>query len=296
MFRPVGPGGYLYVAWRILERMRQDVFLATLLCVASLPIQEQIGLRLAPAVVLPVLGIAVSVFLGFRNTQAYNRWWEARTLLGKLVNQSRNWRDGLLGLLSPSAPGIQPLLQRQVLLMWTLNRELRGELHPRSQAGLQELELQLERRNPSSQLLLQDQALAIRQLAEADWLDGHGRVALLRILDEVCNALGGLERIRNQPLPISSTMFIRIVTWIFGYMLYLRLDAKDEGPGTLVGWLAFLGFLVAERIGAYIEKPFENPCFGLPVNRICATITANLLGAEHPLATPPEGQQARVWT
>ena len=29
-----------------------------------------------------VLGIAMSIFIGFRNTQAISRWWEARTLWG----------------------------------------------------------------------------------------------------------------------------------------------------------------------------------------------------------------------
>jgi putative membrane protein len=32
-----------------------------------------------------LLGIALSIFLGFRNNACYDRWWEARRQLGMLV-------------------------------------------------------------------------------------------------------------------------------------------------------------------------------------------------------------------
>jgi putative membrane protein len=35
---------------------------------------------------LSVFGIAVSIFIAFRNTQAIDHWWEARSLWGTLVN------------------------------------------------------------------------------------------------------------------------------------------------------------------------------------------------------------------
>ena len=56
------------------------------------------------------------------------------------------------------------------------------------------------------------------------------------------------------------------------------------------------GFVLAERLGAYTENPFVDGIFGLPMNRICATISSNLLNADHPLATPPQNQSALIWT
>ncbi|MDQ1318847.1 MAG: ion channel-forming bestrophin family protein, partial [Actinomycetota bacterium] len=41
------------------------------------------------AAVLSVLGIGASVFIAFRNTTGYNRWWEARTLWGAIIIGSR---------------------------------------------------------------------------------------------------------------------------------------------------------------------------------------------------------------
>ena len=34
-------------------------------------------------------GVALAIFLGFRNNSAYDRWWEGRKLWGGIVNNSR---------------------------------------------------------------------------------------------------------------------------------------------------------------------------------------------------------------
>lgn len=39
---------------------------------------------------LALLGIALSIFLGFRNNACYDRWWEARKIWGKLVYTTRS--------------------------------------------------------------------------------------------------------------------------------------------------------------------------------------------------------------
>ena len=51
------------------------------------------SLTLLQETLVQVLGLLLSLSLGFRYSQAFNRWWEARVLWGALVNQSRNWRD-----------------------------------------------------------------------------------------------------------------------------------------------------------------------------------------------------------
>ena len=79
-----------------------------------------------------ILGITVSIFIGFRNTQAISRWWEARKLWGSIVNVSRNWHDNLSALLTPATTQIrrgQHLLMVQVATVWQLNFELRNFWH-----------------------------------------------------------------------------------------------------------------------------------------------------------------------
>lgn len=45
---------------------------------------------------LSILGIGASVFIGFRNSNAYSRWWEARTLWGGIIINSRSLSNGLV--------------------------------------------------------------------------------------------------------------------------------------------------------------------------------------------------------
>ena len=54
-------------------------------------------------------------------------------------------------------------------------------------------------------------------------------------------------------------------------------------------------FISAERFGYFLEQPMSNTVFDLPMYRFCATITGDLLGRDHPLARPREGNTALVW-
>src|SRR5215510_2487674 len=44
-----------------------------------------------PDIPLSIFGGVIGVVAGFRNTSAYARWWEARTICGALVNNSRSF-------------------------------------------------------------------------------------------------------------------------------------------------------------------------------------------------------------
>ena len=256
----------------------------------SLPLNATIARTLLPETLVQVLGLLLSLFLGFRYSQAYNRWWEARVLWGALVNQSRNWRDLVTRVVPSQLPLSvrQRLLQQVVLLMWCLNAELRSA--DREAAVLtppaQELALKLGFHKPSVQRLLQQMAQEQFKLHRADWVDTIESREFGRVQQEITNALGGLERIRHQPLPASSTFFIRALTWVYGYLVFLKLDAIGPSTAALVGWLVFLIFLMAERIGTYLEHPFVDARFALPMDRFCTLISLDLLGASSPLAQP----------
>jgi ion channel-forming bestrophin family protein len=52
--------------------------------------QENVGLSTALNLqTMSLLGVALGIFLGFRNNAAYDRYWEGRRLWGSLVNTSR---------------------------------------------------------------------------------------------------------------------------------------------------------------------------------------------------------------
>ena len=178
------------------------------------------------------------------------------------------------------------LLEVWVLLVWCVNASLRARdgQHVQLPSGVQELASSLGMSEPSVQQVMQALAQRQRDLVEQDLVDTYQRSDLNHVQQQLTRAIGGLERIRSQPLPVSSTICIRSLTWVYGYLVFLKLDSVGLFSAAVVGWLAFLSLLMAERIGFFLEHPFRDPRFALPLDQICRLVTANLLGEEHPLA------------
>lgn len=231
------------------------------------------------AQVVPLMGVVVSIFIGFRNSSAYNRWWEARTLWGTIVGNSRSIANALVAVdncTEPMAVAIDRMRRRQVRFAWQLAAELRGEPTTPHVAAL----TPEDPPDAGSRALLTAQAVEIRDMANADWIDRQGRTLLVNQMTAQANAAGGLERIRNQPIPWPYAAFIRTVAWFFAIMVCTRLDSAghDSRIGVVVGVLIMAMFVVAERIGSFLEKPMTPGPFGLTMDRFCAAIENELLG------------------
>ena len=247
------------------------------------------------AAVLSVLGIGASVFIGFRNTTAYNRWWEARTLWGSIIINSRALQNGLTSV-DDGSPAMAEILdrmrRRQVRYCWQLAAEMR-RVPPVD--GVRELTSE-DPPEADAVALLNRQAADTASLAAGGHIDPQARVLLMTANTGAATAQSGLERIRNEPVPIHYDLFIQALAWFFGIMAFSRLDGTSHHPASvLVGALLMTTFIVAERLGHFIEEPMNNSVFDISMYRICTTITANLLGRRHPLAQPREGDKALVW-
>lgn len=87
-----------------------------------------------PLIPLTLLGSALVVLVSFRNSSAYNRWWEARTLWGALVNSSRSFARQVLTLVDDPAEGPNPvkatLLRRHIAYVNCLAAHLKNEKCP----------------------------------------------------------------------------------------------------------------------------------------------------------------------
>ena len=137
---------YWRVALQLVKRAKWDLGMLVLLSAVLIPLDLHLKDWLLSTKAVAVLGIAMSIFIGFRNTQAISRWWEARTLWGSVVNKSRLWADGLRGLLNEQqwhSSRTQHLVQLQVAIVWQLNFQLRNFWYPDLHSMRQQLLLQL---------------------------------------------------------------------------------------------------------------------------------------------------------
>ena len=274
---------YWRVALQLVLRAKVDLVLLLLMSAVLIPLDIPVKDWLLSTKAVSVLGIAMSIFIGFRNTQAISRWWEARKLWGSVVNKSRLWVDGLGGLFNEQqwgSPRIQRLILLQVVLVWQLNFQLRNFWHPDLQVMRQRLLHQLSLpANSTVRSLSAHRSKEIQKLNEDGWISELGRHHLLEVSGAVTDAIGGLERIRNTPIPPPYDLFVRVINWVFGTQLLLSFERQGS---PITGILLFLGFLIAERIGAYVEGPFDQDgsSFSIPLNTICVGISEDLMPGE----------------
>ena len=159
-----------------------------------------------PSLPMTLLGSALALFLGFRNNNAYNRWWEARTLWGAMVNVSRSFGRAAFHLVdnrSESHDLRQALVLRQIAYVNALRCHLRRQP---ALEGITEFlpadeisRLQGVANVPNA--ILNETAALVRSAAGEGWIDPIRHVHIESLLVDMSNAQGGMERIKNTPLP-----------------------------------------------------------------------------------------------
>ena len=270
------------VAWRL----RYDL-LAVLAVAAAMAVLVDVVPLQTVGPVVALLGTVVSIFIGFRNSNAYARWWEARTLWGSVIGNGRSLSNALIAVCNTTPEGLASadlVRRRQVRQAWQLAAELRGVPPAPDVAALTPEDPVAA----SSGELLARQGADIGAMAKAGIVDSQGRTVLVNLNTAQTATAGGLERIRNEPIPRYYGLFIRVLTWFFAVLACTRLDPgnHDRPVGLVVGVLIMLLFVVAERLGSLLEEPLSDNAFSLDTDRFCAGLTADLLGprdAERPV-------------
>lgn len=229
---------------------------------------------------LGLLGSALAIILGLRNNIAYARWWEARSLWGSAVNNSRSFARGVLAMLgdgNAAQARRAALVRLQIAWAQALRLALRrqdpwGELERLLPAEV------LDRLRGAANVPFALQAELGRSLAEADreGLDSVRLAALDGTLSELANAQGGLERIRNTPMPRQLEQFPRVFVAAYCLMLPVGL-VHDLGAATPIGSTVIgFAFYVLDQIGRNLEDPFEGTVHDVPMNAITRTIEGDL--------------------
>ena len=239
-----------------------------------------------------LIATVVGIFIVFRFNEAYQRWWEARTLWGSLVNDSRSFAREVITLLTPNrVPSIATkedaaklhteLVYRHLAYCNAIRLTLRGqdtweELAPFLSAG--ELE---ELQNYANKPTRLDQRQGER-LAQVIGTDTAQQVLLLQ-LDSTLNRLydvqGGCERIKNTAFPDEVRFISRGLVWLSAIAVpiaFLSADREIRIIEVLAVIVISLSFMVVEQLGASLKNPFENEDNDTPMTALCRTIEIDL--------------------
>lgn len=240
----------------------------------------------SPHVPLGLYGSAIGVIVGFRNNSAYARWWEGRNLWGSIVNNSRGFARQVLTTLYTTNPAEtaalramqQRLVHYQIAWVHALRQHLRG-LEPWSELQrilpAEEIESMRGQKNVPV-ALQQHMAEILTEALQRDWVDAIAWQALDRSLDDLVDAQGGCERIKNTPMPKQYDYFPQLFVQLYCLVLPMgmvqNLGWYTPLGSTLVGFM----FLALDKIGRDLEDPFDNTIFDVPLTAISKTIETNL--------------------
>jgi putative membrane protein len=222
-------------------------------------------------------GLVLGVLLNFRNTAAYNRWWDGRSLWGQLVNHSRNLCLKVRAFLETDPAERRELAELITGFAEALRDRLRDE---RAHAPPPEpdADLPAETKGPAHEPIRLAGLLFDRL---ASWLR-EGRIDgwTLQVLNADVSALmdicGGCEKIKSTPLSFSYRALLRHGTFVY-LLLSPMLSAREVGWLGLPAFLLVAYFLIGlEVVADDVEEPFGRAGDDLDLDRICATIRASV--------------------
>lgn len=295
---------------------RRDIytFIVFSTIVTSLYFFFEIKWLVLPWVAIALIGTATAFIVGFKNTQTYNRLWEARQIWGAIINSSRAWAILVKDTVRTDKKEIQELIYRHLAWLTALryqmreprvweNTELKSNKEysrffkvPEKETPLEE-ELRkflsedeqkyvLSKKNRATQIISL-QSAHLKKLRENSRVNEFDFTELEKMLTTLYDHQGRSERIKNFPYPRQfatiNTMFTRLFIGLLPFGILQEFAKLSETLGAYFVWVTVpcsvvvaWVFHVMDRIGEATENPFEGSANDVPISNICRTIEIDL--------------------
>ncbi|MET0402045.1 MAG: bestrophin family ion channel, partial [Cystobacter sp.] len=284
----------------------QVMGVALLCCVVVAALREDIiHLPSTTGMPMTLLGLALSIFLGFRNNASYDRWWEARKHWGALVIELRGLARDAVALLDDGVEPDAPTrgrhdARRIVYLGISFAHALAGYLRGHDESANLARYLAPDELARIQSSITPPEALLREVSRELATLRRSGRLAdipwqsLSERVGALSSVLAACERIRLTPLPFAYTVLLHRTAYLFCLLL-------PFGLAEMLGWMApMLAAILAytffglDALGDELENPFASMANSLPLLAIARTAERGLLEA---LGEPlPEPLRPRDYT
>ncbi|KCB25239.1 putative bestrophin domain protein [Bordetella hinzii CA90 BAL1384] len=243
------------------------------------------------AVPFSLFGLALSVFLGFRNNVCYDRWWEARKQWGELIVQLRALSRETRAVWG--APAQDAEVQRQVRRLIAFPHALAARLREQDERAaaapwLDARDAQaLEGRvNPPDVLL----GLLNQTYREAAQAGRFGEVVYQGLVQRLgaCGAVqAACERIRFTPTPFAYSLLLHRTAWIFCLLLPFGLVGTLGALMPLAVAIIAYTFFGLDALGDELEDPFGLDDNDLPLNAMARQVAIDLLEGLGQTDLPP---------
>tara|TARA_R110000737_G_scaffold32068_4_gene50467 strand:+ start:6107 stop:7033 length:927 start_codon:yes stop_codon:yes gene_type:complete len=249
-----------------------------------------------------LFGVALSLFLGFRNNASYDRWWEARKQWGHLIVASRSLSRQLVTYIDGTDEEGAFAQRYAINLNIAFGHALRHELRqtdpwPDIEKYItQDDALFLQRSNslPDAILRLIGQKLA--DCRRKNLLSDILLASLNKQITALADVQASCERIQNTPLPFAYMLLVQRTAYLYCFILPFGIVASQGLVTPLFSAIIAYTFFGLDALSEELAQPFGLSANHLPLYAISRTIEINLLDilGEKVLPEPIQPQDHRL--
>jgi len=244
-----------------------------------------------------MLGIALAIFLGFRNNVCYERYWEARQLWGEALNAARALARQAMTL--TDWPADDPRTQRLVHGIAAFTHLLRH--HLRGSDGCEQVRDRLPAEWFNAVRCSRYRPMTVLKLLGGDLSAARRRGELSDILlasmdgslNRLTDVLGGCERILNTPVPLGYSVLLHRMVYFYCALLPFGLAPSTGWFTPVIAAFVAYTFLAGDLIAEELEEPFGTDANDLPLLGLSRSIDDSLRELLGEVLPPESGDASR---
>ncbi|HEY4111148.1 bestrophin family protein [Puia sp.] len=228
-----------------------------------------------------LFGIALALFLGFRNSASYDRFWEGRKLWGSLINTTRSLTRQVLTLplQTRDVKETSLFVNYLIAIAYVTKHQLRGtdpaadmdRLLPAS------LSIRVKAARYKPHLLIRELGHWIQSARLRGNIDTIAQQSFDSNLNLLSDIVGGCERVASTPIPYSYNVLLHRTVYIYCFFLPLGLvDSLGWMTPVIVVFIAYT-YVALEAIADELENPFGLHPNDIALDAICRTLENSLL-------------------
>lgn len=235
-----------------------------------------------------LFGIALSIFLGFRNNACYDRWWEGRKLWGQMIAEMRGIMREFQTLL-PDDPSLRRrYAHRLVAFAHALRVQLRlaNDVSAHAWLPADEAAKLAVARSPADLILLAQSRELGGLLRDGEISDIIYRLFSdrLQVLTDIQTAC---ERLRSTPTPYTYTLLLHRTAWLFCLLLPFGMVGTLGLATPLLTTVMAYAFFGLDALGDELETPFGRSSNALPLDAMTRSIEILVGEALGDMEIPP---------
>ncbi|NPA09348.1 MAG: multidrug transporter [Chlorobi bacterium] len=265
--------GKSYKLSEFLIWTRRNIYITLIISIIPVVLFQIAGLKwlVIPWTVVALLGTATAFIVGFKNTQTYNRTWEARQIWGGIINSSRAFGTMSRDFIN-NPDKTKELVYRHFAWLTALRYAMRdsrewetvSKAHneeykefysiPEKETALEtellkyisedELKYILSTKNKATQLMSL-QSKTLKELFLNKEIDSYQFVEMQKMIADFYNQQGRSERIKNFPYPRQfatiNSFFIKLFCVLLPFGMLKEFDKLNESmEGIMKGNMVWL--------------------------------------------------------